>query len=107
MKRLLLTGPLVALLALSKLPTAQAATRPALAATATAADPYSQYYPQGVASAESFLGIQPDGSQPSPAYRTPEEIWNERAKAEELRDRATTLNEYYYLSGYIDRLGQY
>ena len=102
-------GPLVALLTLSgQLPTAQAATRPALASAVTAtADPYSQYYPQGVASAESYLGIQPDGSQPSPPYRTPEEIWNERAKAEELRDRATSLNEYYYLSGYIDRLGQY
>ncbi|RZL03331.1 MAG: hypothetical protein EOO62_21610, partial [Hymenobacter sp.] len=63
MKRLLLSGSLVALLALSgQLPTAQAATHPVLTRTLTAADPYSQYYPQGVASAESFLGIQPDGT---------------------------------------------
>lgn len=67
----------------------------------TAADPYNTYYPQGVSSAESYLGIQPDGSAPAPLYRSLEEAYAKKQKAEGMRDQSTTLNDYYYLSGYI------
>jgi hypothetical protein len=109
MKRLLLSGSLLALLALSgQLPTAQAATHRALASVTTAAaDPYNEYYPKGIASAESYLNIQPDGSLPDPLSRSTDEAYAEQRKAEGLRDQSTTLTEYYYLSGYIDRLSQY
>jgi hypothetical protein len=109
MIRLLRSGPLVALLALSsQLPTAQAATYHGLVPVVTAAaDPYNQYYPQGIISAESYLGIQPDGSVPDPVYRSTDDAYAEQRKAEGLRDQSTTLTEYYFLSGYIDRLSQY
>jgi hypothetical protein len=99
---------LVAVLAIGRLCVVEAAPNQLqVPAGALAADPYSIYYPQGVASAESYLGVQPDGSVPGTSYRSTDDAYAERIKAEGLRDQATTLNEYYYLSGYIDRLNQY
>ena len=101
--------PLIALLAIGgRFSGAAAATRSAPTLTAAAAtDPYNTYYPQGVTSAESYLNIQPDGSASDPPLRSFDEVYTEKAKAEGMRDQATSLNNYYYLSGYIDRLSQY
>ena len=59
--------------------------------------PNDQYYADGYASGETYLSIP----------RSTVEVGNELNKAYYLQTQSTTLREYYFLDGYIDRLRQY
>lgn len=103
MKNMLRSLPVAAMLVFSgallamPLAPAQAQVLPPAQGIGEPLTPNDQYYADGYASGDIYLSVP----------RTTEEVGAELNKAYYLQTQGTTLREYYFMDGYIDRLRQY